>query len=75
MTSGFSRDIAKDMVEHIKTSSLKEENDKLKKDFDKTYLRLSKKYQKKELRNKLIQSLLQKGYKMNDILKIVENKL
>ena len=75
LTAGFSRDIAKEMVEHIKSSSPKEENDKLKKDFDKTYLRLSKKYQKKELRNKIIQSLLQKGYKMNDILKIVEKKL
>ena len=75
LNAGFSIDIAKDMVDHIKLSSPKEENEKLKKDFDKAYVRLSRKYQKKELRNKIIQALLTKGYKMNDILKLMEKKL
>ena len=35
---------------------------------------LSKKYSKKELRQKVLQSLLQKGYKMNDVLKVIERK-
>ena len=75
LNAGFSGEIAKEMVDTLKPSNPKEENDKLKKDFDKVYIRLARKYQKKDLRNKVIQALLAKGYKMNDILKIVEKKL
>ena len=47
---------------------------KLDKDFEKVYLRLSNKYQKKELKQKVIMSLVGKGYRINDVMKVVERK-
>lgn len=72
---GFDVDIARTYSNMISKSSLKEENEKLEKEFEKVYVRLSRKYQKKELKQKVITSLLAKGYKLNDIMKIVERKL
>ena len=72
ITNGYDIDIASEMVELIKITPEKEENDKLKKDFEKAYSRFKKKYQKKELRNKVMTYLLSKGYKMNDVIKMIE---
>ena len=74
LNEGFNESIAKDMVSLLEEASPKEENDKLKKDFDKVYLRHKRKYQGKELKQKTINSLLQKGYRLNDILKLMEAK-
>lgn len=74
LSLGFDIDIAKEVVEKIKSSSIKEENDKLEKDFNKVYERLKKKYSKKELKPKLINYLASKGYKINDIIKMIERK-
>lgn len=74
LSMGFDSDIAKEMVEEITDNSPKEENEKLKKDFDKIYLRYVKKYSKKELRNKIITYLLSKGYKMKDVITLIERK-
>ena len=52
----------------------KEELKKLENDFDKALLRLKRKYQGKELKQKVMQSLLQKGYRMNDVINIMERK-
>lgn len=72
ISNGYDIDIASMMVELIKDNTAKEENDKLKKDFDKAYQRLSKKYQKKELKQKLLAYLASKGYKMGDIINMME---
>ena len=45
--------------------------DKLKSDYLKIKTRLSKKYKGKELKQKIMQSLASKGYKYNDIIKII----
>lgn len=71
---GFNKEVAKEVISLVKDSSPKEENEKLEKDFEKVYLRLSKKYEKKELKQKILNSLLTKGYKFNDIYKMMERK-
>ena len=74
ISSGFSKDIASEMISNIKIDNPKEEMKKLDKDFEKVYLRLSNKYQKKELKQKVIMSLVSKGYRINDVMKVVERK-
>ena len=69
---GFDIDVAKEMIGQVKSSNPKEEQSKLKSDYQKVKTRLSRKYQKKELKQKCIQSLLKKGYRLNDIIKVVE---
>ena len=71
---GFDSQIAKETADKVKESSYKEENAKLEKDFSKAYERLKRKYSKKELRSKLINYLASKGYKINDIIKLIERK-
>ncbi len=68
---GFSSEIADEMKNKIKESTQFIELTKLKADYQKAYTRLSRKYQKKELKQKIIQALLGKGYRLNDILKVV----
>lgn len=74
ISNGFSKDIASEMISSIKVDNPKEEMKKLDKDFEKAYLRLSNKYQKKELKQKVIMSLVGKGYRINDVMKVVERK-
>lgn len=71
LLEGFSRDIASEMISKIKESNQKEELDKLKLDYQKAKARLERKYKGKELRQKILSNLLAKGYKMNDILKVL----
>ncbi len=69
---GFSSEIASEMSNKIKSSNSKDELNKLKTDYQKIKIRLSRKYQKKELKQKILQGLLSKGYKYNDILMVIE---
>lgn len=69
---GFSSEIASEMSNKIKDDNHKEELNKLKIDFQKAKTRLSRKYKGKELKSKILSSLLTKGYKYNDILKVIE---
>ena len=76
VSNGFSNDIASEMVALIKEPvNNKEELKKLEKDYEKAYLRLSNKYQKKELKQKIMQALLSKGYRMNDVIRVLERKM
>lgn len=68
---GFDSDIASSMINKIKESNNKDELEKLKSDYKKAKLRLERKYKGKELKQKIIQNLLQKGYRLNDIVKII----
>ncbi len=68
---GFNGDIASEMVGLVKSTSSKDELDKLRKDYLKAKTRLERKYKGKELKQKILSSLAQKGYKYNDILKVM----
>ncbi len=74
LSLGFDNDIAMEMLEDIKEANPKEENKKLEKDFDKIYTKYKKKYSKKEIRAKLIAYLASKGYKINDVIALIERK-
>ena len=71
---GFDSDIASEMVGSIQKSSPKEETSKLETEFNKVYKRYQLKYNKKEIKSKLLSYLASKGYKINDILKLFERK-
>ena len=71
LQEGFSKDIASEMTSKIKEPNKSDELIKLKSDYLKTKTRLERKYKGKELKQKILSSLLTKGYKMNDILKML----
>ena len=72
LNDGYDIDVASEISLLVKQNTEKEEDTKLKKDFDKALTRFKRKYQKKELRNKLLTHLLSKGYRMNDIINLLE---
>jgi len=71
LAEGYSRDIASEMTNKIKSPNQKDELAKLKLDYQKTKTRLANKYKGKELKQKILSSLLTKGYRLNDILKVI----
>ena len=71
LLEGYSRELASEMTSKIKSPNQKDELDKLKSDYLKTKTRLERKYKGKELKQKILSSLLTRGYKMNDILKVL----
>ena len=68
LSLGFDNDVALEALNHLSKPNDKDELDKLKKDFDKTYLRYKNKYEGHELKNKVVTFLRSKGYKTKDIL-------
>lgn len=74
LSLGFDSDIAKNEVDKIKEPNSKEENDKLERDFDKIYSKYKSRYNKKEIKSKLINYLASKGYKINDVITLIERK-
>ena len=68
LSLGFDNDVALEALNHLTKPVEKDELDKLKKDFDKTYLRYKNKYEGYELKNKVVTFLRSKGYKTKDIL-------
>ena len=68
LSLGFDNDVALEALNHLSKPNDKDELDKLKKDFDKTYLRYKNKYEGYELKNKVVTFLRSKGYKTKDIL-------
>lgn len=74
LSLGFDSDIAREALNHIKPSKAKEENDKLRLDFVKTYVRHHRMYEGYELKKRVIATLRSKGYKVNDILKMWEKE-
>ena len=71
---GFDNDIAQEMVGQLQKSSPKEETNKLEAEFNKVYKRYQVKYNKKEIKSKLISYLASKGFKIGDILALLERK-
>lgn len=74
LSQGFDMEIAKEMSDKIKETSTREENKKLESDFDKAYRRYKEKYSKKDIKSKLISLLASKGYKIGDIIDMIERK-
>ena len=68
LSLGFDNDVALEALNHLSKPNDKDELDKLKKDFDKTYLRYKNKCEGYELKNKVVTYLKSKGYKTRDIL-------
>lgn len=61
----------KDMIEELLTNITIDNDEALKKEYEKQYNKLSKKYKDEELKYKIKQNLYQKGYKLDDINKIM----
>ena len=70
---GFDSDIAMDALSKIKGIDNKDEMEKLNKDFPKVIAKYKKKHEGRELKEKTIASLRNKGYKMKDILRKFED--
>ena len=69
---GFDSEISSEMINKISKPDSKSEKEKLQNDYKKVKTRLERKYQGKELKQKIIQSLMQKGYRLNDIINLVK---
>lgn len=61
----------KDMIEELLNNMTFDNDDALKKEYEKQYNKLIKKYKDEELKYKIKQNLYQKGYKLDDINKIM----
>ena len=73
VSHGFSSEVASKISALVKQDSKVEKN-VLANDFDKAYKRLSIKFEGKELYDKVVKSLLQKGHKYSEIRKKIEEK-
>ena len=72
LEQGYDYEIASKYTDTVKENSSKDEEDKLKRDYEKAKIRLSRKYSGKELKEKILQALLSKGYKFNMIYPLLE---
>ena len=69
LTLGFENDVALEALNHLSKPNDKKEKEKLEKDFTKAYIHYKNKYEGYDLKNKVVTSLKNKGYKLNEILK------
>lgn len=74
ISQGFDLDVAMEVCNDLKYPKEKEEINKLKEDYKKVYRQYERKYRGKELKEKIISSLLRKGYRMSDITHLLEEK-
>ncbi len=65
----------KDIINILSTKTIKTANGVLDKEYDKAYKKLSKKYEKYDLENKIITKLLSKGFNYDDIREILNKKV
>lgn len=71
ISRGFDHDIANSVIDKMSNRDEKDEKKKLKTDFNKIYARFSKKYEGRELKERLYRSLISKGYKYGDISELL----
>ena len=74
LSLGFDSHTANEAINRISSINMKEEHNKLKVDYTKTYARLSKKYDGYELQVKVMTTLRNKGYSYSGIKKMMEVK-
>ena len=65
---GFEGDVVYDVSQTIHIDNKEEDKLKLKKDYQKIYAKLKKKYEGYELKQKLIATLINKGYRRKDVI-------
>ena len=73
LSQGFNHDIAREVVNDLKKQNNKVEQDLLKKDYEKIKNRYEKKYEGYQLKQKIYAALINKGYKYQEIRKILED--
>ena len=73
LTQGFSCDIAKEVSEEVKRSNDKQELAILKKDYERLKKRYQNKYSGYQLKQKIYSALVTRGYKYQEIKKIMED--
>ena len=74
VSQGFDPSVAKEVASKLNAPKHKDELAKLKNDFSKAVRQYKSKYSGREFKDKVFQSLLRKGYKMNDVITIWEDK-
>lgn len=74
VSQGFDVNVARDIASDLSAPKHKDEVKKLEADFDKAIRQYKTKYSGREYKDKVFQSLLRKGYKMNDIISMWEDK-
>ena len=74
VSQGFDLNVALSVASELSAPKHKDEVKKLKPDFDKAVRQYKGKYSGREFKDKVFQSLLRKGYKMNDIISMWEDK-
>ena len=72
ITQGYSIDVAKEVSNEIKQADSKKEVTLLNKDYQKARMRYAKKYEGYQLQQKLYSYLINRGYKYQDIKKVLE---
>lgn len=72
ISQGYSLDVAKEVSNDVKMTNSKKELDLLTKDFEKAKVRYAKKYEGYQLQQKLYAYLVNRGYKYQDIKKVLE---
>lgn len=72
IAQGYMIDVAKEVSSEVKVSNDKKEISKLNRDFEKTKARYQKKYEGYQLQQKIYTYLLNKGYRYQDIKKVLE---
>ena len=73
ISQGFTHDIAKEVANDLKKQNNKVEQDLLKKDYEKIKNRYEKKYEGYQLKQKIYAALINKGYKYQEIRKVLED--
>ncbi|HPS18574.1 MAG TPA: regulatory protein RecX [Bacilli bacterium] len=71
---GFDSAIAQEVVNGLSDSNHQQEQDNLRKDYQRVYQRLSNKYEGKDLRERLLSNMKNKGYHYRDIVKLMEEQ-
>ena len=64
---GFDPEVAKYALSYLSKKDDEDDRKKLKEDFKKAYVHFSKKYEGRELKERIYQSLIRKGYKYSDV--------
>ena len=71
VSRGFDHDVANYALSFLSGRDEKDEKKKLKEDFNKIYNRFAKKYEGRELKEKVYRSLINKGYKYGDVSELL----
>lgn len=74
MNLGFDHDVVNEVMNDITEKDDKKELKQLRLDYDKARTRLNRKYEDEELKEQLMKTLRNRGYRYNDIRKVMEEK-